>query len=117
MKKFRRTLSNHLTGVDGRVPFDPEEEGAILKVLRVRRPWPCVPEHRATNGSMSFRSRGYHEKHADGLMDKNLNLKPAAAPSSDHKPESILFSFDLPGIIDVPSPDEVLLKGWLHEST
>jgi hypothetical protein len=122
MQKFRRTLSNQLSGVDGRMPFDPEEESAILKVLRVRRPWPCVPEQRVI-GSMGFRSRGYHEKKADGLVSKTQKIttikeEPAAASTSDHTFETVLFSFDdfdLPEIIDVPSPDDVLIKGWLNE--
>jgi hypothetical protein len=122
MRKFRRTLSNQLSGVDGRMPFDPEEERAILKVLRVRHPWPCVAESRVIS-RMGFRSRGYHEKKADELLSKEIKittkdtsggLETAAASTSNHTCESVMFSFDLPGIIDAPSPEEELLKGWLH---
>jgi hypothetical protein len=61
IQKFRRTLSNQLSGVDGRTPFLPDEERAIVEVLREKRRWPCVPEHCAI-GTNGFRSKGYHEK-------------------------------------------------------
>lgn len=61
-KKFQRSLSNHLSGVDGRSAFDPEEEAAILRVVRQKECWPCFPA-RLKIGSMGFRSRGFHEKH------------------------------------------------------
>ncbi|KAH9256084.1 hypothetical protein BASA81_005860 [Batrachochytrium salamandrivorans] len=60
-KKFQRSLSNHTSGVDGRTPFEPEEEAAILLVLRQKRNWPCFhPSMRI--GSLGYRSYGYHEK-------------------------------------------------------
>jgi hypothetical protein len=74
VQKFRRTLSNQLSGVDGRTPFLPEEESAILKVLRVKRKWPCVPDH-SPIGVTGFRSKGYHEKRADaGLSSKKQKI-------------------------------------------
>ena len=38
-KTFQRALTAHLTGSDGRQAFLPEEEAAILKVVRVKRTW------------------------------------------------------------------------------
>jgi len=38
-KTFQRTLTATLSGSDGRVPFAPEEEVAILQVLREKRVW------------------------------------------------------------------------------
>ena len=38
-KIFQRNLTGHLTGVDGRVPFAPEEEQAILAVVRQKKVW------------------------------------------------------------------------------
>jgi hypothetical protein len=67
--KFRRALSNHVTGVDGRQPFEQLEEAAILHVLRQRLPWPCFfPDIIGT----PFRSFGYSEKL---LMNPQAMLK------------------------------------------
>ncbi|KAH9255993.1 hypothetical protein BASA81_005769 [Batrachochytrium salamandrivorans] len=60
-KKYHRALTNHVSGVDGRTPFEPEEEEAILILLRKREPWPCFPIHLATMGKR-YRTMGYHEK-------------------------------------------------------
>jgi len=38
-RTFQRTLTAHLTGSDGRQPFLPEEEAAILNVVRVKSVW------------------------------------------------------------------------------
>jgi hypothetical protein len=67
IRKFHRALCNHVSGSDGRTPFSPEEEKAILKVLRVKQKWPCVPEHLPMS-FMGNRNRGYHEKLADHAM-------------------------------------------------
>ncbi|KAH9256377.1 hypothetical protein BASA81_005634 [Batrachochytrium salamandrivorans] len=56
-KSFQRTLSAHLTGLDGRSPFEPMQEAAILEVLRKPQRWPCF-EHE----SVKFGAKGYHEK-------------------------------------------------------
>lgn len=59
--KFRRALSNHLCGVDGRTPFTQQEEDAILQVLRKKFRWPCFPPS-LNIGRNGFRSKGFHEK-------------------------------------------------------
>ena len=38
-KTFQRALTAHLTGSDGRQAFLPEEEAAILNVVRLKRVW------------------------------------------------------------------------------
>ena len=38
-RTFQRALTAHLTGSDGRQVFLPEEEAAILKVVRAKRVW------------------------------------------------------------------------------
>lgn len=43
------------------MPFELEEEKAILVLLRKREPWPCLPPH-LYSLVQGFRSRGYHEK-------------------------------------------------------
>ena len=42
-RMFQRSLSSHVTSVDGRQPFSPKEEEAILKVLRKKQVW-CVSD-------------------------------------------------------------------------
>ncbi|KAH9257747.1 hypothetical protein BASA81_004213 [Batrachochytrium salamandrivorans] len=58
-KAFQRSLSAHLTASDGRSPFTPSEEFAILKVVRKKQRWPCFPETETKYGAMGFR---FHEK-------------------------------------------------------
>ena len=38
-KTFQRALTGHISASDGRLPFSPEEEAAILKVIRAKRIW------------------------------------------------------------------------------
>lgn len=61
-KSFQRTLSAHLTGVDGRTPFRKEEEIAILSVIRKKQRWPCFQNSAIKFGEMGFRAKGFHEK-------------------------------------------------------
>ena len=75
-KVFQRALSSHLcsfeflaspdtraAGSDGRVSFEPEEEAAILEVLRHKSPWPCFAGTPfAKMGCTGYRSFGFHEK-------------------------------------------------------
>lgn len=71
-KKFHRALTNHVSGVDGRHPFEAAEEAAILCELRKKTPWPCFP-HAAIG--WGYRGKGYHEK-------LSLMMTIAAAPSA-----------------------------------
>ena len=64
-KTFQRSLTAHVTGSDGRTPFSPQEEEALLKVLRQKRVWPAFQGQGAaelTIGAKGFRSYGFHEK-------------------------------------------------------
>ena len=48
--------------------FDPDEEAAILAILRRKLPWPCFKGTSfEKKGSMGFRSWGYHEKGTPAL--------------------------------------------------
>ncbi|KAH9254881.1 hypothetical protein BASA81_007131 [Batrachochytrium salamandrivorans] len=77
-RKFQRSLSNHLGGVDGRSPFDLEEEVAILRVLRKKGNWPCFSSDTRI-GSMGYRSRGFHEKQKDTPKSASVD-SPLIAP-------------------------------------
>jgi len=61
-KAFRRSLSAHITGSDGRRPFTPEEEQAVLSVVRCKRQWPAFEDSNVTIGLKGFQSYGFHEK-------------------------------------------------------
>lgn len=74
-RKFLRTLGSHLGGFDNRVPFSPQEEAAILLVVRVKKVWPCFQGLNVTLGKRGFRSQGYHEKLALGKI-------PARVPTT-----------------------------------
>lgn len=89
-KKFQRTLLNHVSGVDGRSPFEKEEEAAILLVIRRKQRWECFPAH-LTIGYAGFRSRGFHEKAAvQKLLARTAAAEAEAAPPSPppKEPES-----------------------------
>jgi hypothetical protein len=75
-KSFQRALTAHLTGSDGRKPFKPEEEEAVLLVVRQKRTWyvcactyapdagqrSAFASTRSTVGQQGFRALGYHER-------------------------------------------------------
>lgn len=67
-KAFRRSLTGHLTGVDGRIPFTQEEEEAILKVIRRKQKWECFKHETkaGSSGEFGFRAKGFHEKMLEG---------------------------------------------------
>lgn len=74
-QKYHRTLTNHVSGVDGRSPFDLDEEQAILVLFRKREPWPCFPDHLSSLGKR-YRTKGYHEKRSS-LAIPQRPLPPA----------------------------------------
>jgi hypothetical protein len=61
-RNFQRCLTAHLTKSDGRKPFDPDEEEAVLKVVRHRRTWPAFQGTRHHIGQKGFRVLGFHER-------------------------------------------------------
>lgn len=90
-RKFHRSLSNHLSGVDGRSPFAKREEEAVLKVLRKKKRWPCFADQPHLNfGQVGYRSRGFHEKNAalpvaaaaagEEAENKRVKLEPPSPP-------------------------------------
>ncbi|KAH9256019.1 hypothetical protein BASA81_005795 [Batrachochytrium salamandrivorans] len=85
-KKYHRILTNHVSGVDGRTPFDPEEEEAILTLLRKREPWPCFPSHLAWIGRR-YRTKGFHEKQR--LLAPPVSPVSSISPANAQKSLSI----------------------------
>ncbi|KAH9257046.1 hypothetical protein BASA81_004867 [Batrachochytrium salamandrivorans] len=60
--RFQRSLSSHITSLDGRVPFTEAEEVAVLKEVRKRRVWACFENSEKKVGVRGFCSMGFHEK-------------------------------------------------------
>lgn len=63
-KAFHRAVSAHISGTDGRSPFTPQEEAALLKVVRRKERWPCFLNSKVKRGEMGFRAQGIHERQA-----------------------------------------------------
>jgi len=95
-RTFQRVMTCCITGTDGRLPFSPEEETAVLEQIRHKRVWPAFAGTPFTIGSKGFRTyvsstyahsvlpiprdgtyfalrHGYHEK-------ARLEQKEATAP-------------------------------------
>jgi len=76
-RAFRRALSAHITGVDGRTPFNQDEEEAVLRVVRQRERWECFMNSPYKFGEMGFRTKGFHEKALCGEVAANPPKKRA----------------------------------------
>jgi len=86
-KSFQRCLTAHLTGSDGRQPFQPDEEEAILGVVRLKCKWPAFVGTDLTIGLKGFRAHGFHEKIASGVSPRSaaamsVPWSPMASPLS-----------------------------------
>lgn len=61
---FRRALTAHCRGVDGRKPFPADIERSLLKELRKKKKWACFEDFEKCGsiGIQGFPSLGFHEK-------------------------------------------------------
>uniref|UniRef100_A0A7S3PHE1 Uncharacterized protein n=1 Tax=Aplanochytrium stocchinoi TaxID=215587 RepID=A0A7S3PHE1_9STRA len=60
-ESFRRAITAHVRGADGRRPFSAEVETAILKELRKKGCWKCFSRE-STIGKLGYKKYGYHEE-------------------------------------------------------
>mmetsp|Transcript_12863 Transcript_12863/g.16712 ORF Transcript_12863/g.16712 Transcript_12863/m.16712 type:complete len:259 (+) Transcript_12863:458-1234(+) len=60
-ESFRRVLTAHVCGMDGRRPFPEDVENSLLKVLRKREVWECFRGTGVSIGIRGFRNIGCHE--------------------------------------------------------
>ncbi|KAH9252283.1 hypothetical protein BASA81_009885 [Batrachochytrium salamandrivorans] len=72
-RRYQRTLSSHIGGVDGRLPFDRREEEAVLLVVRQKQRWDCFPEYLSI-GCTGYRSKGFHEKNSNAFKQPIAGL-------------------------------------------
>jgi hypothetical protein len=108
-KSFQRALTAHLTGSDGRKPFNPEEEVAVLLVVRQKRTWcvcaggaeaeasasstdearqrPAFDPLKCTVGQQGFRALGYHERKRHAFSS---DFAPSCAPA--HHDPSVVWA-------------------------
>lgn len=114
-KAFQRSLSAHVTGVDGRVPFTPSEEAAVLKILRRKERWPCFEQSATRFGLMGFRAKGFHEKSSEmnEPMDQRKRFRhdddddgsdeeSASSPASTYRALPTTMSM-MPGMMKPPA--------------
>mmetsp|Transcript_11377 Transcript_11377/g.22236 ORF Transcript_11377/g.22236 Transcript_11377/m.22236 type:complete len:1001 (-) Transcript_11377:456-3458(-) len=87
-ESFRKTITAHCTGTDGRKPFTQEVEAAVLIELRRQVVWPCFVDRTTSRGDpinigqQGFRGNGYHEDQA--LPVHLRKLKRSSQRSSSH---------------------------------
>jgi len=81
---FQRCLTAHITASDGRQSFTPEEERAILQVIRKKEVWPAFQDTNIIIGCKGFRVLGYHERGciAETQSDLDNEILPPNASSS-----------------------------------
>jgi len=108
-RMFRRSLSAHITGSDGRRPFNPEEERAILQVVRCKRRWPAFEDSNLTIGIKGFQSFGFHEKkryQSNFPLSTPQELAGASEPTAQSAPSSLQFP-----IISDGRPNKMIRPG------
>lgn len=71
-ESFRRAITAHVRGADGRRPFEKHIEAAILNEVRKRSAWKCFGGN-SSIGKLGFKKRGYHEELSLKLKDKGGN--------------------------------------------
>jgi hypothetical protein len=100
-KGFQRCLTAHLTKSDGRRPFQPEEEAAIIKVLRQKRQWPAFEGTSVKIGQKGFRAMGYNERFKSG---PSFDSPREPSPGDRLTPRSSMASLPL------KSPDQSMFE-------
>lgn len=70
-ESFRRVLTAHICGVDGRRPFPPKIEANLLQILRKKEVWECFRGTKVSIGIRGFRNYGYHETKGMKLAHQN----------------------------------------------
>ena len=74
-ESFRRVLTAHICGVDGRRPFPPKIEASLLQILRKKEVWECFRGTKVSIGIRGFRNFGYHETKAMKLAQTGPGLQ------------------------------------------
>ncbi|GBG23868.1 Nitrate reductase NADH [Hondaea fermentalgiana] len=89
---FRKTITAHCTGTDGRKPFLREVEAAVLIELRRQNVWPCFADRTTAKGDPinigqhGFRGQGYHEnlRLPENMRKSRRNTSAARPRQQNH---------------------------------
>lgn len=94
-ESFRKALTSHCRGIDGRKPFPVEVERALLHELRKKRVWPCFENSDCNIGKRGLQLQGYWEtiKYSGAPpVTKGTSRKRKRRPTSFS--DSQLFDFE-----------------------
>lgn len=78
---FRKLLTGHVRGDHGLLPFPPDVEESLIKLLRKKKVWPCFVGTNDNIGCRGFQTLGYWEKTKAGatkLTQKGKHCKQPA---------------------------------------
>lgn len=85
-ESFRRVLTAHVCGLDGRKPFPKPVEDSLLPLLRKKETWPCFHDTEITIGVRGFRKQGFHEKQQkENLIAASSNETKSTKSKSSRK--------------------------------
>jgi len=90
---FRKTLVSHVRGSCGRKPFPPQVEAQLVKLLRMKRIWPCFEGYHNSKGDplvigkLGFRKTGYHE----GVENTRVNCNLLEPPTTNKRKTDELY--------------------------
>ena len=84
---FRKALTSHCAGVDGRKPFEPELERALLNELRQKKVWPCFIGTKSKVGLRGFQVKGYWERRKYSVPQETVDDQNADDFNRKRKPE------------------------------
>lgn len=117
-ESFRKAITSHCRGVDGRKPFPREIEAALLKEMRKKQVWPCFRGTPFNIGKRGYQVRGFWEastdckspelflskkRKAEYRMEKYKRMKKAAAAQLPQYPsEHQLLSLQSPFSLQAP---------------
>lgn len=68
-ESFRRAITAHIRGTNGRKPFSEAQERAVLKILRKRERWNCFDSEQNI-GKLGYQKLGFHEEKSLGRARK-----------------------------------------------
>ena len=97
-ESFRKAITAHCRGVDGRKPFEESVEKELLKCLRRKAVWECFREGPHKIGRRGFQGLGYWERKELKMPHNKLSSqkRKRAAPTSSslHKQQKLEASGD-----------------------
>jgi len=74
-ESFRRAVTAHVKGSDGRRPFPPGIEAALLVELKKKQHWPCFSHMENKIGVLGYQKLGYHEERRSEFSTLGLDEK------------------------------------------